>query len=533
MPFDVNRVAAGYEKRIADSLTKAFAAIRSKVKVKELENILSTYGVESAYLYIQQLNISGIIDNHIVDDLNEAIIKSGRMSFSVVPPGAVLDTTFRFNLLAYNASQFVRGYQFALIKDISQASITAIRQSLFTDITAGVNPISTARNFRSAIGLTARQEQAVRNFEGMLREGDRELLTRALRDKRFDSTIRRSIKDGVPLSNKQINAMTKRYRERYLKYRAETIARTESLRAVSMGQHLSMMQAIEGGNINGDELTRHWIYTHDVRTRHAHKSVNILNPEGVRVDQPFQTELGPLMYPRDPNGSGANTINCRCSVRYKMVGEEDEAPEWTNAKNLKELDEKMGNMDLGNIYHQGHEYSKAAQLKMGNMIGKHADEVLKNNPGIKTALGKQALFGTNIIKGKNLASIGHSDAAGIYNGSSLEMSVAGSLLKKDTLGRFGGGLYSLSKDVFSVWRHELGHHIWNRLPLEHRERFRGFFSSKGKNYFKVNVTRYSATRVEEGFCESLSGYTSPLYGTGPGKSFPKELADLMGLITGG
>jgi hypothetical protein len=318
MSFDINRVASRYETSIRDSLLKAFAAIRSKAKAKELENILSTYGIESAYQYMNQLDIEGIIDKHITDDLNEAIIKSGRMSFSVIPPGAVVDTTFRFNLLAYNASQFVRGYQFALIKDIGQASREAIRQSLMTDILAGVNPISTARNFRSAIGLTARQEKAVRNFEGMLREGDRELLTRALRDKRFDSTVLRSIKDGVPLSEKQIAAMTKRYRERYLKYRAETIARTESLRAVSMGQHLSIMQAHEAGNIDGSVLKRVWIFVADARTRGPHKTVNILNPDGVRIDQPFQTEGGPLLYPRDPNGTGANTINCRCAVAYKM-----------------------------------------------------------------------------------------------------------------------------------------------------------------------------------------------------------------------
>lgn len=318
MAYGAQRIAGRYEKQISKALLDAFREIRSNVSVKELENILSTYGVESAYQYIQKLNINGVIDKHIVDDLNEAIINSGKISFSTVPAGAVVDSTFRFNLLSYNVSQYVRGYEFALIKDITQNSIGAIRQSLQTDILAGVNPISTARNFRSAIGLTARQEKAVRNFEGMLREGNREALTRALRDKRFDSTVLRSIEDGVPLSNKQIAKMTKRYRERYLKYRSQTIARTESLRATSMGQHLSIMQAHEAGNIDGDVLRRVWIFVADARTRDPHKTVNILNPDGVRIDQPFQTELGPLLYPRDPNGTGANTINCRCAVAYKM-----------------------------------------------------------------------------------------------------------------------------------------------------------------------------------------------------------------------
>lgn len=310
MPTDKYKfIASRYGGRIETALLNAFAEIKSTVKQQELTSLISNFGVDGVYTYLSGLNIEGIIDQNITDELNSAIVESGRLNFTLLPKGAVTDKVFRFNLLSYQASNYVQNYELNLIREISNNTREAIRQSVNADILAGNNPISTARNFRDTIGLTPRQEQAVRNFRTMLEEGDSQTLKRKLRDKRFDPTIKRSLKTDKPISQARINTMTKRYRERYIKYRAETIARTESLRAISEGQYLSTLQAVETGSIDPDKLRRYWVWINDKRTRDAHRSVNTLNPEGVRIDQPFTTELGPLMFPRDPNGSGANTIN--------------------------------------------------------------------------------------------------------------------------------------------------------------------------------------------------------------------------------
>ncbi len=546
---NVNRIAARYENRIAAALIKSFNSIRSKAKLKDLERILSTQGIQGAQLYINQLNIEGIIDKNITDELNEAVIKSGRLSYSVLPDAAIIDPDFRFNLLSYNASQFVRNYELSLIKDIGVNTRAAIQQSLQTDILAGVNPISTARNFRSAIGLTARQEQAVRNFERMLREGNKEVLTRALRDKRFDAAILRSIRDGKTIPNSKVNAMVKRYRERYIKHRSETIARTESLRAVSVGQHLSIMQAVEEGKIKGNELKRDWIYADDAKTRNAHRTIMNLNPDGVLVNQPFQTALGPLMYPRDPNGTAKNTINCRCAVVYRMVEDPPtketiqparskpkpkrkpkERPEgYIPAKTLDELDDKMRKNSLGTFeFDEYNKYSKAQKLKIGNGIAQHADETLAKFPGIKKALDKQSLFYNEIIKGRDLASIRYAGASGLYSPRHLRLSVAGSAPKVHQLAGFGSNHLSFSGDIYANWRHELAHHIRSRMPNKEMGKFYKLFRQKGKDWFKRNVGRYAGTDSSEAFSECVSGYTSPKYGlSGPKSFFPKELEDLM------
>lgn len=524
--LNVSEVAKPYEKKIQQALIKAFNQIKSRAKVKELESILSTYGIESAMQYINQLNIEGIIDQNITDEINEAVSHSGRMSFQFVPDGAVVDSTFRFNLLSFNASQFVRNYELSLIKDIGVNTRNAIRQSLQTDILAGVNPLTTARNFRSAIGLTARQEQAVRNFETMLREGNRDIFNRALRDKRFDSTIARAFDEGKALPASKIKAMTKRYREKYLKYRSETIARTESLRAVSIGQHMAIMQAVEEGNINRGELKRVWIFVHDAKTRHSHRTINSLNPEGVEVDQPFQTELGPLMYPRDPNGTGANTINCRCAVAFQMKDDVEEAEAgWTNARNMDDLNDQYSKMDLGYMEFDK-KYSNAQKLSIGNKLGSHMSTLLNKYPGVGKTLGKQALFTTSL---KKATSLYHpkGNALGIYDKRFFEIEIAGSLPKVDRLTKFAGSVHSASNDFFSTYRHELGHHLKNRLDPSQMKRFSDLWQTGGKEYFKSNVGRYAGTNMSEAFSETFSGYTSPLYGTRANRTFPKELEDVM------
>lgn len=321
MSNDLEFLSNRYKKGISDALLNAFSRIRSEAKLREVQGILERFGVDGVLNYLNELNIEGIIGQEIIDNLNDAIVDSGRMSFRFLPAEVVVDDTFRFNLLTYNASNYVRNYELSLIQEIGKNTRNAIRQSVHADVLAGNNPITTARNFRSAIGLTQRQEAAVRNFRRMLEEGDSEVLRRLLRDKRFDRTIRGSIETGKPLPRAQIDKMVGRYRERYVKYRTETIARTESLRAVSIGQHQAILQANESGNIDGNRLRRFWVATIDSRTRNPHLGVNNLNPDGVRIDQPFQTFLGPLMYPRDPNGTAANTINCRCGVRYRPVEE--------------------------------------------------------------------------------------------------------------------------------------------------------------------------------------------------------------------
>lgn len=60
-----------------------------------------------------------------------------------------------------------------------------------------------------------------------------------------------------------------------------------------------------------------WMATHDSRVREAHAD---LDGQEQEIDEPFESELGPIMYPGDVDANPANVYQCRCSLTYKVIG---------------------------------------------------------------------------------------------------------------------------------------------------------------------------------------------------------------------
>ena len=52
------------------------------------------------------------------------------------------------------------------------------------------------------------------------------------------------------------------------------------------------------------------------------RQVKELTDNGVEVgiDEAWENEYGPIMYPGDPNADPANVYNCRCSIRAHVKG---------------------------------------------------------------------------------------------------------------------------------------------------------------------------------------------------------------------
>ena len=56
-----------------------------------------------------------------------------------------------------------------------------------------------------------------------------------------------------------------------------------------------------------------WLAVGDERTREAHEE---LDGQEQEVDKPFDSILGDIMFPGDPNASDENVWNCRCALGY-------------------------------------------------------------------------------------------------------------------------------------------------------------------------------------------------------------------------
>lgn len=212
-------------------------------------------------------------------------------------------------------------HRLRLVQGFTQEQTQVAQTAIHRGLLDGRNPVAQAREFRENIGLTPKQEAIVSNYRRLLTNQDRAALDRKLRDARFDSTVDRSITSGVKLTPDQIDKMVGRYRERMVKLRAETIARTESMRALSTGQDAMYRQAVEEGTLGKDEVELEWVTAKDERVRPSHM---VMDGQRRKIGEPFVTGLGNLLYyPRDPFGVAEDTIECRCerAPRHRLFAQ--------------------------------------------------------------------------------------------------------------------------------------------------------------------------------------------------------------------
>lgn len=323
----IRAIADKWEPRIANRFLDAVKSLQDSIDLNQLQEDVETYGQSYAEQLINEKALEtfyaavGVL-------IAEATIDAGKTLAPIAakqirtPTTAIGGFEVRFNSLNPKTQEYLQSASATLIRQITEETRTTVNQIVSRGVTTGKNPLDIARDIRANIGLTAKQEQAVDNFRQMLMARDRSVLDRALRDKRFDATIRRAIENEVPLSREQIDRMVGRYRQRYQKYRSEVIGRTEAMRAASSGSDQLWQQQVDEGLVRPGQIRREWVYTRDGRTRDSHVAIPRMNPDGVGLNEAFQTPDGPLMYPHDPNGPARATVQCRCTVFTRVLSEE-------------------------------------------------------------------------------------------------------------------------------------------------------------------------------------------------------------------
>ena len=301
------------EARFRTGVLNAIAAMRHDAgALGELTQLISQGRVEEA---LDRAANAGAI--RIADQYAATYVAAGAAAADSLSD--ILEVTIGFDQVNERAVAHMQNQRLRLIREFTDEQRRASRQAMTDGITRGLNPVDQAREFRNSIGLTQRQQQSVSNYRGYLQrsaDGDTTALNRVLRDRRFDPTIRRAVRTGEPLSPQQIDRMAQRYGERALKRRAETIARTEALRAVHVAQDEAIEQAIEGDHVKRGEIRRTWVAARDERTRESHVS---LNGQIRGKNKPFSSFSGPIMHPGDPTAPPRETINCRCTLAIQVA----------------------------------------------------------------------------------------------------------------------------------------------------------------------------------------------------------------------
>lgn len=289
--------------------------LRNNIDLQEFERLIAARRIPEALSIVNREFIERGFDDF--NDVLEQSYQAGGVFAARTAAASGLVT--RFNMLNPGTASYLNKYRASRILELTKETRRSVEGIIRSSIVAGQNPMATAREVKRLVGLTEKQADAVRNYRTLLETGDLTALNRALRDKRFDGTLRAAVRDGKGIPAGKINTMVDAYERKYIKYRAETIARTESIRVLSAGRQQLWEQMQEEGKVQAGEIRRFWVPTYDARLRDAHAAIPGMNPEGVGMNEPFQSPLGPIMFPGDPDADPANTINCRCYDFIRIV----------------------------------------------------------------------------------------------------------------------------------------------------------------------------------------------------------------------
>lgn len=249
----------------------------------------------------------------------------GNATASALPALGKLDSglrvSFIFNMRNPTAERWINEHSSIKVTEIITDQRVMIREFLTEGLKLGANPRTTALDLVGRVGqnglrqggmlgLTSSQAAWVRNYGDKLANGDMSALGSALRDKRYDKLVSRTFEKGDKLSPSQINSMVNAYKNRALRYRAETISRTETMASLHEAQQQAMDQVVQSGKLRSDNVSFTWRSAHDNRTRDTHRE---MDGQTVKMGEMFVSPSGArLEYPGDPNGPAAEVINCRC-----------------------------------------------------------------------------------------------------------------------------------------------------------------------------------------------------------------------------
>lgn len=305
------RRVAGMEPGVRAAVLRAFEILRESMTEAQLTRIVELGQLDR--LFSEAL--SEAVLERAFKPLRARIINTVERGFKFttpeLPKAGKVDGVIAvsFEHLNPRVIDAVRTLDTEVIGTLKSDVREVVRAHVENGLRDGRPPRSVARELRGVIGLAPNQEKANQNFRRMLETGDREALSRALRDKRFDATLERALgPNGTGLSKTQIDVMVDANRRKAIKQNADSVTKTVTLDSYKRGQRLSWESARDNGVVPpGAALKRRWTTVGDDRVRPEHMR---MNGETVGFDEPFSnSEMEP----------GDSTWGCRCLARVIVV----------------------------------------------------------------------------------------------------------------------------------------------------------------------------------------------------------------------
>ncbi|MFC7378267.1 phage minor head protein [Brevundimonas sp. GCM10030266] len=302
------------------------AGVRDLKEGVQLQRVISALQRGDLQAAQDALNLNRAAFHPLEAKLTEAFVAGGQGAVASMP--VAVSVGFRFDPGNQRAATWIRSFAGSLIAGLIENEVQQARDILADGMARGASPRSVAlelvgRVTRTGaregglIGLSGPHRDYVRTAYAELTSGDpaalRHYLTRARRDRRFDRTITKAIREGRAIPAETARTITGRYSARLLQLRGEVIARTEGLPAIRAAKREAFQQLLDDRRVDAMEIVRGWSTTTDGRQRDTHDAMNGQEVRG--LDAPFVSPSGAhFHYPGDRSlGAPAEeVIACRC-----------------------------------------------------------------------------------------------------------------------------------------------------------------------------------------------------------------------------
>jgi hypothetical protein len=217
---------------------------------------------------------------------------------------------FAFDLFDQGVLDEVQEWQDALITALSDDARQVVFQAIIDGVKAGEDPSAIAADILNVVGLNDQQAQALMNYQSALANLNAAALDPKLRDASFDDMVASAIDSGSPLSDAQISDLVDAYADRLIAYRADTIAQTETSRAVNAGLQASYAQAIDRGVIPAEAVKQYWLVAPGDREEDACDECADMSADGIPLDAQFECSDGDFHAPPEHP-------RCQCTLKIR------------------------------------------------------------------------------------------------------------------------------------------------------------------------------------------------------------------------
>lgn len=319
---------------VRDLFIEAMRDVSDSANIEEMIKAIEANDVD---WLVQASGYNVVVLNKIVDKIENIYERTGNMMVEGWPRlrNAFGLVTPVFNIRNTTVERELSEFSSRFIKEVTDEMRKTVQETLTEGMMRGVNLRETAINIvgrydpvthkrvGGTIGLASNQVKWVNNARRYLQNLDERYFNLGLRDKRFDSIVKKAIAEGKNLSKEKISQLITAYESKALKYRADAIARTETIQAINRAERAALAQQIEEGLITADLITKWWSNSADERVRLSHVELGHRYNKNNQIgfNEPFETVNGSkLLYPGDTSlgADASEIIHCRCKCMYRV-----------------------------------------------------------------------------------------------------------------------------------------------------------------------------------------------------------------------